>query len=340
MKKLLVGMLVVLAVGAAIGLTVLAHMERWSQTRLIAAPRPRLPRLVDIRPGSSLRAVAARLEREGIIDSALRFELLGRLRGWASDVQAGQYRLGAHLTPVQIARILTAGRVHLHRLTVPEGYTVAQIARLTEIRGLCPAAAFIERARDGSRVRNLGVPAASLEGYLFPDTYLLAYGADCDTLLQAMTDRFRQVFDAPWRERARELGLSVNEVVTLASIVEKETGVAAERPLIASVFHNRLQRRMRLQSDPTVIYGLGERFKGNLTRAHLREPGPYNTYRIAGLPPGPIANPGRAALEAALFPADSDYLYFVAKPDRTHHFSKTLAEHNRAVQRHQIQRRP
>jgi UPF0755 protein len=153
-----------------------------------------------------------------------------------------------------------------------------------------------------------------------------------------MVQRFRETISDRWRARADELGLTLHEIVTLASIIEKETGVPEERPLIASVFHNRLRKGMRLETDPTVIYGI-EDFDGNLTRKHLRTPTPYNTYLIKGLPPGPIASPGRASLEAALYPADTDYLFFVARKDRTHQFSSTLEEHQKAVRKYQLRRR-
>jgi UPF0755 protein len=181
----------------------------------------------------------------------------------------------------------------------------------------------------------MGIQAESLEGYLFPDTYYFPRNTPIDRIIQTMLDRFNTVFTPAWADRARGIGLSRHQVVTLASIIEKETGAAGERPLIASVFHNRLARGMRLQSDPTVIYGI-EDFDGNLTRAHLETPTPYNTYQVAGLPPGPIASPGRAALEAALFPEETDYLYFVARGDGTHQFSTRLDEHNEAVRRYQL----
>jgi UPF0755 protein len=180
------------------------------------------------------------------------------------------------------------------------------------------------------------VPAASFEGYLFPETYSFARDTSAARMIAAMAERFHEVFTPAWREQARTLGLSLHAVVTLASIVEKETGVSAERPLISSVFHNRLKRGMRLETDPTVIYGLGDAFDGNLTRRQLETATAYNTYLIDGLPPGPIASPGRGALEAVLFPAETRYLYFVARGDQTHHFSATLVEHQAAVRRYQL----
>ena len=181
----------------------------------------------------------------------------------------------------------------------------------------------------------MGIPGKTVEGYLFPETYFFQKQASAEKIIRAMIGRFKSVFTKEWKNRAQELGFSVHEIVTLASIIEKETGVAKERSIISSVFHNRLEKGIRLASDPTVIYGI-ENFDGNLTRQDLRTRTPYNTYTNYGLPPGPIANPGKAALEAALYPADTPYLYFVAKPDNTHHFSTTLAEHNRAVRKYQL----
>jgi UPF0755 protein len=187
-------------------------------------------------------------------------------------------------------------------------------------------------------MKKLNVPADSFEGYLFPDTYFFPRGVLAKDIITTMVNRFWTQFGVDWKERADELGLSVHEVITLASIIEKETGVSSERPIISSVFHNRLKKRMRLESDPTVIYGISD-FDGNITRKHLDTHTPYNTYRIRGLPPGPIANPGAAAIESALFPAETDYLFFVSKKDRTHKFSTTILEHNRAVRKYQLRRK-
>ena len=180
------------------------------------------------------------------------------------------------------------------------------------------------------------IDGPSTEGYLFPDTYVLSKGMGARQILDLMINRFWQVFNS--LVQGRDLPMSIREIVTLASIVEKETGLAEERPVIASVFLNRLKKRMRLESDPTVIYDLKD-FDGNLTKKHLQAPSPYNTYRHLGLPPGPIANPGRASLEAVLKPAQTSYLYFVSKNDGSHFFSSTLKEHNRAVVRYQKRRR-
>jgi UPF0755 protein len=292
---------------------------------------------VVIPPGQSFSATAAQLQQHGVIDHPLKFRLLARLHGYDRRVKAGEYSLRASLTPLEILDLLDKGIVKRHRLTVAEGLTIAQIAEVVAASGLASAAEFKALASDPGFVHRQGIPADTLEGYLFPETYLFPLGTSAEAIIGAMIQRFRTVFTAVWAERAAEIGLTEHEVVTLASIVEKETAAPSERPLIASVIHNRLKRGMRLETDPTVIYGI-KNFDGNLTRRHLETPTPYNTYRIQGLPPGPIANPGRAALEAALYPARTDFLFFVSKNNGTHYFSSNLSEHNRAVETYQLRR--
>jgi UPF0755 protein len=232
---------------------------------------------------------------------------------------------------------LVRGEVLLHQLTLPEGVTRQDIAALLAAQALAGADQVLAMTADADLAKELGIPAPTLEGYLFPDTYRFARHLPVATILRAMVDRFHQYFGAAQEDQARKLRLTPHEVVILASVVEKETGSASERPLIAGVFLNRLRRGIPLQSDPTVIYGLPQ-FDGNLTRAHLVTDTPYNTYTRRGLPAGPICNPGAAALDAVLSPAATPYLYFVGKGDGTHHFSATLVEHNAAVARYQLHR--
>jgi UPF0755 protein len=286
-------------------------------------------------PGTPVSAVAEALERRGLITSAFKFKLLARLQGYDRRLKAGEYGLRASLTPVEILTLMEKGLVRLHRLTIPEGLTMQQIAELVEKTGLARSADIIARATDPAYVQAQGIAAESLEGYLFPETYFFPKTVTADGIIAAMLHRFLSTVTPDWERRAQELGLTLHEAVTLASIIEKETGDPAERPLIASVFYNRLKRGMRLETDPAVIYGI-KNFNGNLTRKHLDTPSPYNTYLIKGLPPGPIASPGKGALEAALFPAQSDYLFFVSRNDGTHQFSTNLADHNRAVHHYQL----
>lgn len=290
-------------------------------------------RTVIIPEGATLRQVADDLQDKAIIRSRQAFLLLAKLQKKDRSIKAGEYALSASWAPVDILEILTEGRVINHPVTIPEGYSRKQIADLLAVKGLVQKNEFLALTVDPQTTKRLGVSAPTLEGYLYPDTYRLARGLTTATLVKILVQRFREVID-PLRKRIGELDMPLHDIVTLASIVEKETGMAAERPLIASVFLNRLQRGMRLQSDPTVIYGL-QNFDGNLTREHLKSKTPFNTYVIRGLPPGPIANPGLEALQAVLFPAKTNYLYFVSRNDGSHEFSETLREHNRAVRKFQ-----
>jgi len=294
--------------------------------------------IVSVAPGESFGMLSARLEKAGVIVSDIRFKILARLSGDDKRLRAGEYALSAAMTPMEIIDILASGKVLLHRLTIPEGYTIDQVAAEVEKAGLASAEEFSRLARDPSMVTELQLDGPSLEGYLFPDTYHFPREVSARGIITTMASAYQSLVTDEWRNRARELDLSMHDIVTLASIIEKETGDPSERPIIASVFHNRLKKRMRLESDPTVIYGI-ESFDGNITRRHLSSATPYNTYVIRGLPPGPIANPGRAALEAALYPAKTDYLFFVSKKDGTHYFSKNIAEHTEAVRKYQLRRK-
>jgi len=289
------------------------------------------PVTVVIPRGASFRVIANNLEREGVVRSAGRFIFAASLLGARRKVQAGEYELAGSMTPIEILRVLVSGAVKKYMVTVPEGYSAKEVAGLLENAELVKADDFIARAFDPALAKTLGVEGKSLEGYLFPDTYRLTKGLTSDEIIALMVDRFKSVYFAEIDAAARERGMSMKKVVTLASIIEKETGASSERGMISAVFHNRLKKKIRLQSDPTVIYGI-DGFDGNLTKKHLlRRDNPYNTYKRYGLPPGPIANPGRESLEAAVNPEEVGYLYFVSKNDGTHYFSKSLKEHNRAV---------
>lgn len=287
-----------------------------------------------VREGENLRQVTERLAARGILRFPRLFLLLARIRGGDHAMQAGEYTLDASMTPSQILRALLEGRVNLYRVTVPEGTSVKQIAMLLEAQGLAEASEVLRLSWDAEFAKEAGIEAPSLEGYLFPDTYIFPRGLSVRSLLKTMVRRFWATYDADLRARQDASGWNLNDVVTLASIIEAETARPEERPLVASVLINRLRRGIPLQSDPTVIYGL-EKFDGNLRREDLGADHPYNTYVHKGLPPGPICNPGLESLKAALYPAETDYLYFVSKNDGTHLFSTSLGEHNRAVRRYQ-----
>ncbi|MDD9301175.1 MAG: endolytic transglycosylase MltG [Desulfobacter sp.] len=287
--------------------------------------------------GQTLATIARNLEKDQVITNALKFKLYARYKKAATRIKAGEYQLSSAMSPHQIMAALTSGRVRLYRFTVPEGLNMDETARLAQKAGLCSEQRFLALCRNPNLVKAMSPTAHTLEGYLYPDTYFFPKNTPCQKVIKKMTQTFTRVFTPQWETRARQTGFTVHEIVTLASIIEKETGNAAERPLIASVFHNRLKKRMRLESDPTVIYGVDD-YHGRIRYRHLRRVTPYNTYQIKGLPLGPIANPGALALEAALYPAKSDYLFFVSKNDTTHQFSKTLKDHNRAVKRYQLNR--
>jgi UPF0755 protein len=297
-----------------------------------------LEKLFTVTPGQGLTQTAKALQQEGLVSDAFRFSILARLDKKEKLLKAGEYFFSTTMTPREILEQMVKGRVHLYRLTIPEGYNLAQIAAAVSAAGLESYKVFLETARNPQTARQLGIEADTLEGYLFPDTYYFPRGLDSATIIATMVKQFRAAFNTAWEQRAKDLGMTVHEVVTLASIIEKETGDPEERPLISSVFHNRLKKGMRLETDPTVIYGIPD-FDGNIKRRHLETRTPYNTYIIKGLPPGPIASPGALALEAALYPSQSDYLYFVSKKDGTHQFSTTIKEHNAAVKKYQLRKR-
>ncbi len=292
-----------------------------------------MEQVVFIKEGLSLKEVANELERRDIIVNKTLFGLWGKIMGSSRRIQAGEYRLSPNMSPIRILEILTAGAVITYPITFPEGYTIEQIADVLDRNGLVEKEEFVSLAHDPVVLKRYDITGPSLEGYLYPDTYYLPRGISSSAAIDAMVNRFRQL-TGPLEKRAEAVGMTMEDVIILASIVEKETGLTVERPMIASVFLNRLRQGMRLESDPTVIYGI-KGFNGNLTRKDLREPTPYNTYVIRGLPIGPIANPGLEAIKAVLFPEKTDYLYFVSKNDGSHHFSKTLSEHNKAVRSYQ-----
>jgi UPF0755 protein len=294
---------------------------------------------VDVPAGAGSRAIGDRLVEAGIVRDQASFRLALYLSGRARRLQAGEYRFDRPMTPLEVVDKIGRGDVYVITITFPEGLTIDEMAKIFESRGIGPAAAFVAAARDPSPIKALDPAARDLEGYLFPETYLLPRHSDAARLVKLMTARFASVFTTALRQAADARGLTVREAVTLASIVEKEAARADERPLVAAVYSNRLRIRMPLQADPTVIIGLQRagKYTGNLRRDDLEFDSPYNTYRYPGLPPGPIASPGRASLEAAVHPADADYLYFVSRNDGSHEFARTLEEHNRNVQKWQVQ---
>lgn len=291
---------------------------------------------VAIPKGAGVRKISTLLADNGIIKQDVRFLVLVRLLDKARLFKAGEYRIAQGLTPLEVLQYLESAKPIIHRITLPEGWTMQQIASAFAADHWVDAQEFLRLCRDKEFIQKMGFASNSLEGYLFPDTYTLIRGeVDTERVIKMLINTFNRVWSS--LDTGVQTDLTRHELVTLASIVEKETGAAEERPVIAGVFYNRLKKGMRLQSDPTTIYGLTN-FNGNLTRKDLQTATPYNTYVIPGLPPGPICNPGRAALAAVLHPAKVGFYYFVSKNNGTHQFSRTLQEHNRFVRLYQKRR--
>jgi len=295
-------------------------------------------KVFSITPGQSLAVIAQNLKTESIISNKIFFKLFTKYKKAEKKLQAGEYILSASKSPEQILEILLKGKVKLYRLTIPEGMNIKEIALLVEKENFCRKEEFIDLCHDKSFILSLGIKAITLEGYLFPDTYFFPKHTSCEAVITTLVAHFNSIFTKEWQSLAKTKGFSVHDIVTLASIIEKETGDASERPLISSVFHNRLKKNMRLESDPTIIYGIKD-FDGNIKREHINMVTSYNTYQIKGLPLGPIANPGALSLQAALNPVPSEYLFFVSKNDTTHQFSKTIQEHNQAVAKYQLRKK-
>ena len=294
--------------------------------------------LVRIAPGESFSQVRSKLTQKDLLQSPQIFSLWAKVTGKAARVQAGEFRLNSSWSQKRILDELVFGREALHELRIPEGLAWWEAAEIAEKAGFCAARSFSRLVTNSTFLKKQNILAPTAEGFLFPDTYLLPRRNEksADRVISRLTDRFWEATGDLWGNMDFP---AIRDKVTLASLVEKETGVAEERHRIAGVFVNRLKRGMRLQCDPTVIYGIGPEFDGNLKRKHLNNPAnKYNTYRHGGLPPGPICSPGLDSIKAALNPEEHDFLYFVSRGDGTHKFSKTLAEHNRAVRRFQLRR--
>lgn len=284
-------------------------------------------------PGSGIRKLANELKAGGVIRSSWHFILVTRLRGQAHRLKAGDYRFNDAMTPTLILGKLVVGDVDFRKFALPEGYSIHQAAELLEQKGYFKRSSFLEKCQDPALLKRLGLSEQSVEGYLYPATYNLSRNGTEEQLIDQMVGLFEKKYAEIIRAAGGVTGLSRHQIVTLASLIEKEAVSSEEKPLISSVFHNRLRIGMPLQSDPTSVYGV-RAFAGRVTKADIERQSPYNTYRIKGLPPGPIGNPGSDALQAALKPAATNYLYFVARQDGTHQFSRTLDEHNRAVARY------
>jgi UPF0755 protein len=325
---LVIALVILGAIAARIAIAELRPYKGYSGTE----------QFVEIPPGAGPASIGRRLVEAGIIRDTLGFRYELTRSGSGRRLQAGEYRFDRPMTVREVVAKIARGDVHLLPITFREGLTILEMAQVFENRGFGPAAEFVAAASDPTPIRGLDPIARDLEGYLFPDTYTLARQATAAQLVARMVAGFEQALTPKLRAEAAARGLDVRQLVTLASIIEKETGKAEERSLVAAVYVNRLRIGIALQADPTVIYALQRagRYDGNLTRADLQSDSPYNTYRYPGLPPGPIAAPGQASLEAAVHPADAPYIYFVSRGDGSHAFATTLPEHNQNVFEFQI----
>jgi len=294
------------------------------------------PVIVEVAPGSPLGRIAGQLADRGLIKNARAFQALAYLRRVQNQIQVGEFEISPVMPADHILLQLTRGRSIQHPITIPEGHRITEIAAALEEKGLASRDSFIQMTRDAKVIDSFGLGVDSLEGYLFPETYHFSKFTSERTILNVMVATFRErVMKPEVLDRAQAMNLTLHQAVTLASLIEKETGMEEERPRISSVFHNRLKLNMKLQTDPTVIYAL-ENFDGNLRKKDLFIDSPYNTYRYRGLPPGPIANPGLKSILAALTPEETDYLFFVSRQDGSHQFSTNLPDHNRAVSKYQL----
>jgi len=293
--------------------------------------------MVEIPEGAGVVRALDRLEQHGVVQRFPMALTYLRLTGRARGIKAGEYFFTRPMTPAEVFDKMIAGDVYYHRVTILEGLRSDEIFARFRAEGFGSDEGFLEAFQDTAPIADLDDEATDLEGYLFPDTYSLQKGTDGAAILRMMVARFREVYGPDLIAAARQRGMTLREAVTLASLVERETALAEENAVVASVFHNRLRIGMRLQCDPTVIYALAMRdaYDGNIRKKDLRIDSRYNTYRYYGLPPGPIGNPGSAALRAVVNPAETSYLYFVSKNTGRHHFSKSLGEHNRAVWEYQ-----
>jgi UPF0755 protein len=295
------------------------------------------PVLFDVEKGKGVRAIAEALELQGIIRKQWPFVLQYEFFFFPQSLKAGEYEFRPSQSSREILEDLIRGKIRLHAITIAEGLTARESADVFLSAGFGTAGEFIKAFREPETILAWDAKARNLEGYLFPETYSLPKGLPAGEIFKKMVSQFKAVFDESWRRRADELRMSVREVVTLASLIEKETSLPQEKKLVSAVFHNRLRQGMKLDCDPTIIYALKEKgsYDGRLHTKDLKLDNPYNTYLYPGLPPGPICNPGRESLQAALYPASDDYFYFVSKNDGSHIFSRTLREHQAAVRKYQ-----
>lgn len=331
MKKKAVFLLVIFApiLGISmVGLNLYYHIFLWEYSGKDAT--------FEIGPGETFSKINAKLMKRNLISSGKLFHRYSKFQGKLTKFKIGKYTIPSKTNMVQVLSILTSGKSITIKVTIPEGKNLFQIAEILENKKITNAKNFIQFSKDINFIKSLGIPAKRVEGYLYPDTYQFTENSKAKTIIKSMVQTFRRKTQSI---DFKSSNLSKHQVVILASVVEKETGARFERPIIAGVFHNRLKKKMRLQSDPTTIYGIWENFNGNLRKKHLREKTPYNTYKIPALPIGPISNPGIESIKAVLNPKKHSYLYFVSQNDGTHIFSKNYKDHSKAVDTYQKNRK-
>jgi UPF0755 protein len=329
---LVLGLVIALVGGAAayFGVTrIYAHYKGYDAEEVF----------VDVPPGAGPAAIGQRLVDAGVVQDTMTFRGALWMSGRARDLKAGEYRFTEPMTPIDVISKIARGDVYRRAITFREGLTISEMAKVFEASGFGSAQDFVKAAADPSSIKDVDPAAPDLEGYLFPETYSLPRNTPASVLVTQMVTLFEKSFTPEMRDAVKARGLTIREAVTVASLVEKETAVDGERPLVAAVYLNRHRIGMPMQADPTVIYALARagRYDGNIRRDDLQFDSPYNTYRYPGLPPGPIAAPGAAALAAVAKPADVDYLYFVSRNDGSHVFARTLEEHNRNVREWQVE---
>lgn len=296
-------------------------------------------KIFEVPPQSTFRGIAEDLQKEGLIRSHWSIVAFAKFRGQDTSIMAGEYELSPSMLPSEILEKMASGKMFLRKITLKEGASMWEIGPALEQQGILSRVDFEKLLKDSELLAELGIAGVSLEGYLFPETYQFPNKTPAKRIVLAMHEQLQKRWLPEWDARLKELAMTKHQLLTLASIIEKESGSPGEQPIISSVFHNRLKKGMKLQADPTVIYGIPN-FNGNITKEDLQNPTPYNTYVIDGLPPGPIANPGLSAIKAALFPATTNFLYFVANRQGGHIFSETLEAHNDSVNTYQKNQAP
>lgn len=332
LKKILKAALVLLVVASLFFSS--WFLWEYHHPRNIFAPNT----VFEIKKGSSASWIAQQLKKENIIKHKWTFLFAYKVFFTNENLIAGEYEFNPPISVKEVLKKIIKGEIKLHPITIPEGLNIWETADLLSQKYSMDNKKVLYNAQNTQLISSMDDEAQNLEGYMFPETYHIPKNTSEEKLIENMVSQFKKTFNPQWRERSREMGMNIREVVILASLIEEETSVPEEKSLVSSVFHNRLKLGMKLDCDPTIIYALKKKgeYQGRLRNKDLKLDSPYNTYLYNGLPPGPISNPGKESLKAALFPSKTDYLYFVSKNDGTHKFSSTFKEHQKAVIKYQI----